>query len=105
MNETFRSSPAPGTPPSSRSVAGGHDALWEQASDIVLLIRPDGVIVDANPAAVAAYGIARDELIGRDISALRDLATRSEIPGQLAAARPPGAASKRPTAAAAGGGF
>ncbi|HEU0114988.1 MAG TPA: PAS domain-containing protein, partial [Thermomicrobiales bacterium] len=52
----------------------------------MLLVRPDGVIVDANPAAVAVYGIDREQLIGRAIDALRDPATLAAVPGQLAAA-------------------
>ncbi|HEU5431619.1 MAG TPA: PAS domain-containing protein, partial [Thermomicrobiales bacterium] len=82
---TTRSSP-PGAPRPARVPSGGQDALWEQASDIVLLVRPDGVIVDANPAAVAAYGIDRDRLIGRGIDELREPATLAAIPDQLAAA-------------------
>jgi PAS domain S-box-containing protein len=76
----------PGASSSARVPSGGHDALWEQASDIVLLVRPDGVIVDVNPAAVAAYGFDRDRLIGRAIADLRDPATLPAVPEQLAAA-------------------
>ncbi|HET7095073.1 MAG TPA: PAS domain S-box protein, partial [Thermomicrobiales bacterium] len=85
MKAPSRSAP-PDSPHPPRHDAGGYDALWEQASDIVLLVRPDGVIVDANPAAVAAYGFDRDQLIGRDIAAVRDPATLAALPGQLAAA-------------------
>jgi diguanylate cyclase (GGDEF)-like protein/PAS domain S-box-containing protein len=44
--------------------------LAEHARDIILFVRRDGTIMDANVAAVAAYGCSRAELLG---SALADL--------------------------------
>jgi len=46
--------------------------LFEHARDLILVIDADtGAIIDANEAAVAAYGYARDELLARSIFDLR----------------------------------
>ncbi len=57
--------------------------LFEQARDAVLFLRPDGAIVDANPAAVAAYGHERAALLTLTIADLRDPATAADLPDQL----------------------
>jgi PAS domain S-box-containing protein len=57
--------------------------LSQHARDIVLFIRPDGRIVEANPAAVAAYGYDREELLTRTIFDLRAPGTAGAIPAQL----------------------
>ncbi len=48
------------------------DYLIKYANDIILLINPDGVIVEANNKAVMTYGFEKDELIGMDIKNLLD---------------------------------
>jgi PAS domain S-box-containing protein len=61
--------------------------LSQHARDVVLFVRPpDGRIVEANAAAVAAYGYAHDELLRLSIADLRDPATVPEIDGQMAEA-------------------
>jgi PAS domain S-box-containing protein len=60
--------------------------LSERARDIVLFVRPDGRIAEANAAAVAAYGYDRDTLLTLTIHDLRDPATASLIPAQMALA-------------------
>ncbi|MCK6572053.1 PAS domain S-box protein [Myxococcota bacterium] len=50
------------------------------------MLRPDGEIVDANDRAVEAYGLPRESLLGRNFVSLRDPATRTEVPAQLALA-------------------
>lgn len=60
--------------------------LSERTRDIVIFLRPDGSIVDANAAAVAAYGYSRDELLTMSLTDLRAPETLTELPGQLAAA-------------------
>lgn len=45
--------------------------LWRFARDIMLLVKPDGAIVDANDAAVRAYGYPREELLSLSIFDLR----------------------------------
>jgi PAS domain S-box-containing protein len=61
--------------------------LSQHARDIVLFVRPpDGRIVEANDAAVAAYGYSRTELLRLTIADLRDPATVAEIAGQMVAA-------------------
>src|SRR5215207_1875389 len=61
--------------------------LSQQARDIVLFVRPpDGRIVEANDAAVAAYGYARDEFLRLSVVDLRDPTTVSEIGDQMAQA-------------------
>lgn len=59
--------------------------FFEHARDILLVIDADaGRIVDANEAAIAAYGYARHELLGLTVYALR--ADPSDVPQQMAAA-------------------
>src|SRR5436309_11191308 len=58
--------------------------LSQHARDIVLFVRPaDGRIVEANSAAVAAYGYAHDELLRRSIAELRDPATVPAVGDQM----------------------
>jgi PAS domain S-box-containing protein len=57
--------------------------LAQHASDIVLFIRPAGRIVEANAAAVAAYGYDHPTLTGLNILDLRDPATAGMVPQQM----------------------
>ena len=41
--------------------------FFEYIPDIALIVKPDGQIVEANPAACAAYGYDREELLNMDI--------------------------------------
>ncbi|MDP1960928.1 MAG: GAF domain-containing protein [Reyranella sp.] len=52
------------------------EQLVRMARDIVLLIRPDGMIIEANEAAAAAYGYSAAELRGLDV---RDLLPTEEL--------------------------
>ena len=57
------------------------EQLVRQARDIVLLLDPSGRVVEANAAAVAAYGYSMDELRGmslRELRAPQSLATLDE---------------------------
>ena len=47
------------------------------ANDIILLIDPDGAIMEANDRAVAAYLYTRDELLRLTIRDLRPADARS----------------------------
>ncbi len=58
----------------------------EEARDIILLMDARGQVRDANRAALAAYGYALDELIGRNIRSLRASTTRDEVTDQMARA-------------------
>lgn len=60
--------------------------LAERARDIILFIALDGRIVEANDAAVQAYGYTREELLSKSIYDLRADETRPEIGGQMRAA-------------------
>jgi PAS domain S-box-containing protein len=60
--------------------------LAENARDIVLFIRQDGRILEANDAALAAYGYGRGELLERTVFDLRDPATAPLTAEQMAAA-------------------
>jgi PAS domain S-box-containing protein len=53
--------------------------LSEHSRDLMLFIRSDGRIVEANRAAVRAYGYTREELLGLSIDDLR--ATTGGAPG------------------------
>ncbi len=45
--------------------------LSERAHDIILFVRPDGAIVEANVTAERAYGYSREELLTKNIRDLR----------------------------------
>ena len=60
--------------------------LSEQTRDLILFIRPDGRIVEANRAALAAYGYDRETLLTMTIYDLRDAATVPLVPLQMAQA-------------------
>jgi len=57
--------------------------FYENAKDIILFVKPDGKIINANNAAVAAYGYEREELIGMNIRKLREPGTDALIINQL----------------------
>lgn len=57
--------------------------LYEHSRDILLFIHPDGQIIDANIAAILAYGYSREELLCMRIHDLRTPETRSTIQAQL----------------------
>lgn len=64
--------------------------IMEQARDIILVLLPDGTILDANQAALDAYGYSSDELRARTIYELRATETREEIDAQLRKAKTAG---------------
>jgi PAS domain S-box-containing protein len=65
--------------------------LAERTTDIVLFIRTDGQIVDANAAAVASYGYTREELLTCNIAELRAPSTRHLLQQQIEQADKEGA--------------
>ena len=65
------------------AVLARYHLLSERARDIMLFIRPDGQIVEANAAAIAAYGYDRATLLKKNIRDLRDPATVTQIPAQM----------------------
>ena len=60
-----------------------YQLLSEHARDIMLFIGQDGRVVEANRAAVAAYGYDRDALLGKTIYDLRDPASAPAIDAQM----------------------
>ncbi len=72
-----------------RAVRARH--LFDQVRDILLVVRPDGAIVDANGAAERAYGYTREDLVERTIADIRDPATLPDLPGDLKRALDDGA--------------
>jgi PAS domain S-box-containing protein len=61
--------------------------LAESSHDIVLFVRPDdGQILDANAAALSAYGFSREDLLRRSVVELRAPGTRTDTALQLATA-------------------
>jgi PAS domain S-box-containing protein len=74
-----------------RAAAARHfERFFALAGDIFLLLDPAGGIVEANEAAVAAYGYSRDELLAMTLRDLRAPERRAEIERDLAAAARPG---------------
>jgi PAS domain S-box-containing protein len=64
-------------------VTARYAALFDRARDIILFIASDGRILDANPAALRAYGYRKEELLKMRIADLRDPATREHIRHQM----------------------
>lgn len=64
----------------------GHDLACKLARDIILFVRLDGRICDANDAAVRAYGYEREELLSKTIFDLRSQETVSQVLPQMAQA-------------------
>jgi PAS domain S-box-containing protein len=60
-------------------------SLEKQLNDIELLVRADGVIVDANDRAAAAYGYPVGELVGTNVHAVRMPEDRGRTDLQLRA--------------------
>jgi PAS domain S-box-containing protein len=73
-------------------IARGHtekqlDYLVRYANDIVLVMNENGTLLEANDAAVRAYGRSRDELLKCNARDLRHPSKLNELRGQLAVAR------------------
>lgn len=60
-----------------------YQILSKYARDIILFIDRDGQIVEANNAAVSAYGYERDELLSMNVYSLRTPETRPEVRSQM----------------------
>lgn len=71
------------------ALASHYATLIEKAHDIILLIDPDGRIVEANRAAEAAYGRSADELRGRHVRDLRAPEALADIEQHWQAAASP----------------
>ena len=68
-----------------------YNSLFRQARDIILLFDPEGRIVEANDAALAAYGYSAEEFRQLGVRDLRAPETHSEVENQFKdAARPEG---------------
>lgn len=72
------------------ALARRFEALFQQARDIILLVDPAGRIVEANEAALAAYGYTAEEIRARHIRDLRDPDTLDSLDRQFNAADRPG---------------
>ena len=72
------------------ALAHRFEALFQQARDIILLVDPDGRIVEANEAALAAYGYTAEEIRARHVRDLRDPDTLDSLDRQFSAADRPG---------------
>lgn len=66
--------------------AENHEILFENAHDIILYIRNDGAIVDANKKAVSEYGYSYEELLTKKLKDLRNVDTLKELEGHMEAA-------------------
>ncbi|MDT3735411.1 MAG: PAS domain S-box protein [Denitratisoma sp.] len=66
------------------------EALFQQARDIILLADPAGRIVEANEAALAAYGYTAEEIRTLQIRDLRDPDSLDSLDRQFNAADRPG---------------
>jgi PAS domain S-box-containing protein len=66
-----------------RTLAQRYDYLSKYANDIILLVHPDGNILDANERALAAYGYTLEELLHLTIRDIRSPETWDDIPKQM----------------------
>ncbi|MEO8799633.1 MAG: PAS domain S-box protein, partial [Polyangiaceae bacterium] len=64
-----------------------YQLLARYTTDIVLFLEPDGHIVEANDAALKAYGYTLDDMRGLSIFDLREPITRREVAPLLEKAR------------------
>ena len=46
-----------------------YQLLYQQANDIILIIRPDGKIMEANPSAIRAYGYSKEQILTMNVNA------------------------------------
>ncbi|VVB71224.1 Methanogenesis regulatory histidine kinase FilI [uncultured archaeon] len=60
-----------------------YQLISSHARDIILLMHRNGKIIEANDAAVKAYGYSHEELASMRIGDLRDAETLSEMPQQM----------------------
>jgi len=60
-----------------------HSLFWDDARDILLILRDDGRIIDGNRKAVESYGYGKEELSSLRIHDLRDPATVPLVDGQM----------------------
>ena len=71
----------------SEEILQRYQLLFHNARDIMLFVRvSDGHILEANKAAERAYGYEREDLLAKNIRALRAPTTMSTIAGQIEAA-------------------
>jgi PAS domain S-box-containing protein len=70
----------------SEAVLQRYQLLSQHAHDIILFIRSDGRIIEANAAAEQAYGRSREELCALTIRDLRAAETRYKVEEQMQAA-------------------
>ncbi len=66
--------------------------LSKYSNDIVLLVREDSTIVEANDRALQAYGYSGEELIGKTTRELRIASEREKLEEQMRTARESGGA-------------
>ena len=74
------------------ALVGHFGQLARLAREIILLADPDGRIVEANDAAVAAYGYAADDLRGLSVRDLYPDETKADVDRQWAESERPGGA-------------
>lgn len=60
-----------------------YQLLCEHARDIILFFRQDGQVIEANDAAVQAYGYSRDELLTKNLCDLRPPETKNLVMEQI----------------------
>jgi PAS domain S-box-containing protein len=60
-----------------------YQLLAEHSSDIFLFVKRDGRVIEANHAAITAYGYDRATLLTKTLADLRDPATVGDLPGML----------------------
>ena len=67
-----------------RALAEHHDSLTRYANDIILLIAPEGHILDANDQALRMYGYSLEEILQLNIRDIRAPETLDQLDTQVA---------------------
>lgn len=60
-----------------------YQLLFDHARDIILIVQPDGKIIEANDSALKAYGYNRKEFLAMHIQDLREPTSRPLISSQM----------------------
>ncbi|NPV89652.1 MAG: PAS domain S-box protein [Firmicutes bacterium] len=74
----------------SEEILKRYELLYQRTRDIILFVRRDGKIVEANQSAVNAYGYSREELLKLNITDLRPMDAPAVVEGQMARAESEG---------------
>ena len=59
--------------------------LYERSPDAIVVLAPDGTVLDANPAAARTHDVPREQIVGRDMLRFVPEPLREDFPDELEA--------------------